>query len=516
MNFLKRAVTSISRRPGKTIILLILIFILGSIIAGAISVEGAITNTETNLRRNMPSIVSIGADEARIVEEFNQTGEFPEVESITAELVREIGELPYVREFNYSVSAYLQSFNLRNYSPEMEGTYPGWGEVPGFPIFFELAGVSGENLIHIDQGLIEVVDGRMLTDDEINRPNDEDVMPAFVSSSFAEVNQLQVGSLFSLSNMVNERDSTLSDSELFLEENLLGVEDYQFQIVGLFDMVDREELGSDDWDLFMHQREVLNQIYVPNHAAEKVDKFRTDIRSEMETDDANQSDEAFKPSITSLFILEDPLYINDFKAAVEPLLPDFVGIDDLSNTFDDIASAMKTLQQIADWVLWTAIGATLFILSLLMTLFLRDRRYEMGIYLALGEKKLKIISQILIEVVVTAFAGITLAVFAGNAISSGMSQAMLRNALAQTKNESLVNNSNFATSVAISGSNSLEGMGFGQEMTPEEMMKAFDVSLHAHVILIIYGIGLAAVVVSTLIPVVYIIRLNPKKVLMGN
>jgi len=62
MNFFKRAMISILRRPVKTLILLLLVLILGTVITGAISVEGAINNTDANLRRQMRPIVSIDLD----------------------------------------------------------------------------------------------------------------------------------------------------------------------------------------------------------------------------------------------------------------------------------------------------------------------------------------------------------------------------------------------------------------------------------------------------------------------
>ena len=516
MSFLKRSVMSISRRLGKSIILLILIFMLGSIIAGAISVRGAIDSTEANLRRSMPSLVSLGVDEESVIEEFNLAGEFPDYLAVTTDLVREIGALPYVRNFNYSVLAPLESFNLSLYVPEMEGLTGNWDYFQtGLPRFFDLIGISSANLIHIEEGLISIVGGQMLTDDDINVPNDNGIIPALVSNSFAKNNQLSIGSVFALSSMIRDRNNfSPDDNDIWLEENLFAQKDFQFEIVGLFDLVDREtELlarNEDDWDIFMRQREILNQIYVPNYASENIKRFRFDVFNEM--DGKIHSDEDFLPPIASLFILEDPLYIDTFRTAVEPLLPEFIGIDDLSGAFGDISGSMETLQQIADWVLWIAVGVTLFILSLLITLFLRDRRYEMGIYLALGEKRVKIISQILIEVVAVAFVGITLALFAGNIISSGMSQSMLRNALVEESNVQFGGGS--FVSFHIDGSSSLEGMGFSFEMTPDEMMEAFDISLNAQVILIIYGIGLVAVVTSTLIPAVYVIRLSPRKVLL--
>ena len=69
MNFLKRATISILRRLSKSIILLLLVFILGTVIAGAISVQGAINNTSANLRRQMRPIVSIELDDWQTIAE---------------------------------------------------------------------------------------------------------------------------------------------------------------------------------------------------------------------------------------------------------------------------------------------------------------------------------------------------------------------------------------------------------------------------------------------------------------
>ena len=60
MNSVKRAMINAIRKPGKTAILLVIIFILGNIIAGAVSVRQAVENAEANLRAEMSPIVSIG------------------------------------------------------------------------------------------------------------------------------------------------------------------------------------------------------------------------------------------------------------------------------------------------------------------------------------------------------------------------------------------------------------------------------------------------------------------------
>jgi putative ABC transport system permease protein len=84
---------------------------------------------------------------------------------------------------------------------------------------------------------------------------------------------------------------------------------------------------------------------------------------------------------------------------------------------------------------------------------------------------------------------------------------MLRNELATT-------NQSWNMGGSSTGLNPFNEMGLETELTVDEMMDAFDVSLDIRTIGIFYVIGLSAVIVSTIVPVMYIVTLHPKKVLM--
>ena len=103
MGVLKRAVLSLSRRKDKSIMLLAVVFITIAAVAGGISVRLAIINTDENLRRLMPPVVSIDFDNAEWRQNFNHLGSEYEMFQVTAEFAREVGTLPQVNKFNYSV-----------------------------------------------------------------------------------------------------------------------------------------------------------------------------------------------------------------------------------------------------------------------------------------------------------------------------------------------------------------------------------------------------------------------------
>jgi len=55
---------------------------------------------------------------------------------------------------------------------------------------------------------------------------------------------------------------------------------------------------------------------------------------------------------------------------------------------------------------------------------------------------------------------------------------------------------------------------FQTNLTTEDVLDSYEVSLNSNYILVFYGVGLLTILLSTVIPLVYIVRLNPKKILM--
>lgn len=518
MNFIKRATTSILRRPGKSIILLLLVFILGSVIAGAISVEGAISNTDANLRRNMQPIVSVDFDWI----EFQDSIDWDTIEDgvdpwrtqprLTPEDIRSIGALSYVDFYDYMIMGGLQSFELERYQGG-----ESWRQ-EGVPDWFNLRGASRETLVKIDEGIIDLVQGNQFSAADLVPGGNQTV--AIISESFAQQNNLSIGSTFEMYNIVHvpNEDETFFWSwtpEVFADEHIHELVGMEFQVVGLYDVPldpDAEQYSQEYWE----RRDALNNIYVPNWALEDIQR-RTFVSTREAWADVDWEpefpafiDDSDEPEtrVVPIFIIEDPRFIDDFREAATPMLPDFHNVIDLSSSFDDIASSMATMQDIANWILYVSIGATLLILSLLITLFLRDRRYEMGVYLALGEKKGKIVTQLLMEVLVTSVVAITLSVFVGNIISGTISRNMLSNELMVDANDDPWGWSGREWTV-------FNEIGIPtNSMSVDEMMENFDVSLNIQTIGLFYVIGLGAVVLSTLVPVIYVVTLNPKKVLM--
>ena len=93
MDWLKRGIISVRRRWSKSLILFIIIFVLGNMISGAISIVQAVGNTEKNIRNQMTPIATIISDEEKVEELYQKYGENYDFSPVSLDVIKQIGEL---------------------------------------------------------------------------------------------------------------------------------------------------------------------------------------------------------------------------------------------------------------------------------------------------------------------------------------------------------------------------------------------------------------------------------------
>lgn len=488
MNFLKRGIINIYRQPIKSGIFLFLVILLGTLTSGAISTRQAIVNTEQNLRRRMPAVVTVVQDfndETSLVI-YEETGEWPEVEiaRLTPESIREMGALPQVRVYDYTIdlSWGVSGRGLRMWeNPDFWSVY-GAEYDPALGVRLRMRGVSDPNFLETREGLVELVSGRTFNEAEMTGFGD--VYPALIASGFAETNALNLGSIF------NGQVAIFDDSG----HRVVSEVDFTFEVIGIFDPIYHVVVDPDDigglFEADRHQIVMQHRVYVPNAVAEKMFNARAENVFEM--------DEVF---LQNFFILNDPMDFHDFALEVENL-PGSWHVIDLSSGFAEISTSMENILELADMILIMSLGATLLIISLLVILLLRERRHEIGVYLALGEKKKNIIGQMISELMPLALIGITLALFLGNMLASQISQEMLRQDL--------------ATQEILGDWNPLEELGYRFDLTFEEMLESYEVGLDLTTVVLFYVIGLGVISIAILIPIIHATNVKPKKLLILN
>lgn len=516
-DMLKRAYLSLKRQPVKTITLFLIFFLLGTLTSGALVVREAIEVTEVNLYRQIPPVATILPDQEFITEYRNTNGEEPSMEVLSPSILEEIGSLPYVSMYDYGVWGDFFSSTL-NLPMDLEA-YEQWGveeedmrniissnlahSMIGEELRrFTLRGVMNPEVADITHGNLDLVEGRLFTESEIL--NESPVV--VVSSAFALTNELVVGDSISLDVRIHDRLDTpgVLDSEIiYLEHEPVIMETITLEIIGLFEPSLMIEEETSDIHVKAHV-DMNTRLYTPIGVAK--------IPQNMWLDHLQISDPSRVPDYEGfvyqdiLFVLGNPFDLTDFYEAASEILPDIWRIDDLRREFGAVTEAMIHLEGITNFIFTGVILTSVVIVSLIILLFLKDRKHEIGVYLALGEKRFKVIGQLLIEILIVTSLAVTLSLFLGYRFAETLSIEMLRT--------ELVNNPNVMPNHdLIIGGNDFNHMGFSTQMTGEEMFEAFSVNLSTKTILTFYGYSFLLFIVGTGVPALYLLRIKPKDML---
>jgi len=504
----------IKRQRVQTLIVAGVVFLVAIVISGALLANQAIKNTDKSLRSLLPAVAILEFDELAFAIAWNETGVWPNPENMTTKILNEIGMLPEVRSFNFTVRGH--GF----YSEALDRVWhPGWYEDIAYPVFevediwslshqhntnfeqFLLKGIGSEYIFEIEFGIIEMIQGRTFTSTEI----EQGAAVAIISEYFLITNNLRIGDMLLMEHIV--KDYTQPFEMWYDNTTFLSRQSHEFEIIGIFNRElpnDRYLFGID----IDEQHQILNEIYVPAAFVESSVQKELEIYRyyEIISDDV---EERFYDSYTVMdalgfsnihFILYDPLYLLNFHKAVDEILPEFWMLSDYAFAYSDIAISMHSIKAVADNLLLGSVLAMVIVLVLVIILFLRNRRQELGIYLALGKSKLKIFLHILFEILIPTIIAMTVALFVGKLLANRISRTMLLSHM-----EGVVQSTIVPQEMKI--------VGFRHGLINEEMIELFDVSFDTITILLFYSIGLSVILLSASFCIFNTLKVNPRDII---
>lgn len=505
MNFFKRAIYSITRKKGKSLILLVIIFILGNIMAGSVAIKQATENVENNIKTSMGGSATVEFDHEKFFQD-NPTDDYNSSETSMSEAEAEaIGNLPEVKYYDYNNYISLTSKTLTTYTPE--GMDEGVAYVdPDAGTYFSVMGVQYPKILAIEEGGWKVT-GRTFTDAEIANTNPV----AVIGSGFAEQNNLSVGDSFVLTQRVENYYIGGNTKSVSVDSiPVIAEREVTLEVVGIYEPELEKSTGTDQtWGMDMTawtNYDRLNGIYVTNGFAKDINEFANALLIDANADNED-FDQAWLMSeyIYPTYILNSPDVAEDFKEKATALLRDYFYVNLSSDGFEQIAGSLYTMRNLANIILYVAIAATILILTLLIILFLRDRKHELGVYLSLGEKRSRVLAQVFIEIFIVAFVGISASLITGNLVASAVSESML---ISQMEADQASASTNKGGTVYYSATIT------NSTATEDDILANYEVKLTLSYVLLIYGIGLGTVLVAVVGPMIYIMRLNPKKIMM--
>ena len=503
MNYIKRALLSISRKKSKSLLLFAIIFILGNVMAGAVAIRQGADNVERNIKSQLGAVVTIDIDQAAVDEAMRDdpTGmNFQWPEPPTVDLLQAISRSAYVKSYDFTTQVQVGADNYEMWIDPEFSEYMGDDPMQKY-YMYTLKGTQYPPVLTIEEGKADLLAGRTFTQDEIDRGSNV----ALISKRLSDLNNIGVGDTMLVSSYILNYPEDGMSLPTVQEQR-----DLPLQIIGIYQPKERPETQSNDKMSMPIQDDVqrqANTLIVPNMVVINEQK----AQNEQWLQDAEMTEEE-KEQVRnqiyyqSLYVLKSSDDIDAFKEETMPLLPQYYTIITNSDSYKTIAAPVEQTSKLATYVLYVAIAASILIISLVILLFLRDRKHELGIYMSLGEHRSKVISQIVLEVMLVAVLAIALSLITGNFLAQGLSDSMVRDQLLSEQVDPW-SDPNFYN-------DQWRFMEFAANLSAQDISDNYRIAFTPAYIGLFFLIGLATVLVSTILPTMYIVRLNPKKVLM--
>lgn len=226
------------------------------------------------------------------------------------------------------------------------------------------------------------------------------------------------------------------------------------------------------------------------------------------------------------FSISDPAKVSSVKKAGNKLISTSkyaLSTDDSS--YQTVKSSMNNVKSFADKIVWLVAIAGTIILALIVILMIRERRYEIGVLLSLGESRWKIVMQFFAEMVMVLVVSVVIAGFGGKFVGNQLGQQLVSQ---QTTTATTT------SSTSMQGGGGQPGGGGGQapsgtqggskpsgnqpgnpsSSTGTQKQTDLDINVTVMDLVELGGFGLAIMFLSIMLASGGILRLQPKKVLI--
>ena len=390
---IKNAIAYITRKRNRTLIIFIILTIVLSCLYSCLTIMKSSNEIEKTLYESSNSSISITKKDGKY---FN-VNQFKDIEKL-----KEIEE----KIFQYDGLAKLkgakvvsgeQRINREDLSDEFKNV-----------VSLEATNNTKRNVL-FSSGVFTIKKGKNIGGNDKNS--------IIVHEEFAKQNNLKLG---------DELDLELLDTEKSGK-----IKSHKFKIIGIFSGKKQETytgLSSDFSENMVFvdyptSQEVLNKSE-NNKIANKILMY---------SGSAESTDLALKK-------LKE-LKIDESKYSVEKD----------SNAFEESLESVSGIKHIIKIMTYSIMLGGMVVLSLILILWLRERIYEIGIFLSIGRSKIQIIMQFIFELIFISIPSIVSSLFLGNVLLKVIVDGFINSEDSMISGGSLINNSSFMSNITTLG-----------------------------------------------------------------
>ncbi|PEI74042.1 permease [Bacillus wiedmannii] len=473
MNFMKRAILSMKKRIGTSLILMAVFLIVTNLVLSGFTIQNASKKAADGARKKLGADVTLGLDFDKLGQQARETGEMPKPTKLNTKEADQLAKSKYVKDYNYIGNTFGISEGLKLVGAS-EGENEGKGKVgmaavrgsssSGTEIdmnsSFMIEGVRKIALREsFKNGKSKIIDGKPITE----LMKDQNV--ALMEKRLAELNNLKVGDKVKVQS--GDKKETL-----------------EVEIIGIYE-TNEQAMGQQAPPIM----DPANKLYMPHSTMKK-----------LEVDQGISS-------VQVVYFLNDPQYIDAFKKEAKKSDIDFnyFKLDAHDSLYKQMIGPIENISSTSQMLIYIVAIAGAIILGLIIMLSIKGRRKEMGILLSIGEKKWKLMAQFVVEVVSIAILAFGVSITTGAKVSQYIGDNLLSSEIATASEE---------TDTSQNGTVMMAGPGGTLQNQKEDPIDKIDVSVTGEDVGKMGGIGLAIAIIATLLPALSILRLNPKQILL--
>ena len=390
---IKNAIAYITRKRNRTLIIFIILTIVLSCLYSCLTIMKSSNEIEKALYESSNSSISITKKDGKYfnVNQFKDIEKIKEVEKI----IIQYDGLAKLKDAK--VVSGEQRINREDLSDEFKNV-----------VSLEATNNTKRNILF---------SSRVFTMKEGKNIEENDKNSIIVHEEFAKQNNLKLG---------DEVDLELLDLEKSEE-----IKSHKFKIIGIFSGKKQETytgLSSDFSENMVFvdystSQEILNKSE-NNKIANKILMYSGSAES---TDLALNKLKELKIDESTYFVKKD------------------------SNAFEESLESVSGIKHMIKIMTYSIMLGGIIVLSLILILWLRERIYEIGIFLSIGTSKIQIIMQFIFELLFISIPSIISSLFLGNVLLKVIVGGLINSENSMISGGNLINDSSFMLNITTFG-----------------------------------------------------------------
>lgn len=390
---IKNAIAYITRKRNRTLIIFIILTIVLSCLYSCLTIMKSSNEIEKTLYESSNSSISITKKDGKYfnVNQFKDIEKIKEVEKI----IIQYDGLAKLKDAK--VVSGEQRINREDLSDEFKNV-----------VSFEATNNTKRNILF---------SSRVFTIKEGKNIEENDKNSIIVHEEFAKQNNLKLGDEVNL--------------ELLDIEESGKIKSHKFKIIGIFSGKKQETytgLSSDFSENMVFvdystSQEILNKSE-NNKIANKILMYSSSAES---TDLALNKLKELKIDESKYFVEKD------------------------SNAFEESLESVSGIKHMIKIMTYSIMLGGIIVLSLILILWLRERIYEIGIFLSIGTSKIQIIMQFIFELLFISIPSIISSLFLGNVLIKVIAGGLINSENSMISGGNLINDSSFMLNITTLG-----------------------------------------------------------------